>query len=124
MLSTVPFFSVPLKEDRPPVPKRPALPTSSVPPPISMVLMRFTLPPVRPYFADPVRSEMAKVPPRFRMPLPTLNLPELLQLVGVMFSVPPLTLAMPLALLLNVVGLTLIVPAVTLSVPLLVKVMG
>jgi len=38
------------------------------------------------------------------MPLLTLILPGLLQLVGTMFSVPPLTSAMPL--LVKVVGLT------------------
>ena len=77
VLSTVPFFSVPLKEDKPPVPKMPALPTFRLPEVLSSVPVIFTVPPVRVKLPNPA---VLNEPPRLRVPAARLNVPALFQL--------------------------------------------
>ena len=98
-LTTVPPVMLPVNEVRPPVPKIPPEPMSSVPE-LVMLPLTLTEPPVRLNVPSPPLSTL---PLMFSTVLgPTLNMPELLQLVA------------------DIV----IVPAVRLSVPVLVKLVG
>ena len=120
-LMSVPLAIVPVSELRPPAPKGPAEPISSVPPPSARFPVRLMLLP------DP----REKVPSDASVRLPvsvsvapgsTVVVPVLTRLVPERLKLPPWMLIVPV--LVQLVGLTLRAPAVTRNVPLLVRVVG
>ncbi len=94
----LPFLTMPVNELRPPAPNKPVPPTSNVAPVLSSVPLTDTVPPARPKWLAPASAAVAKVPPRFRLPLLTLIWPGLLQVVALRLSAPPFTLSVPLLL--------------------------
>ena len=123
LLTIVPLTRVPVSEERPPVPKAPAEPMSSVPPPRFRVPVRLTvLPAAR---VKLPRLATVTVPPRLNtVPVDSDSAPLLPRLVPLRVSVPPWAWMLPVALFVQLVGVTVRVPAVTRSVPLLVKLVG
>ena len=122
-LMSVPLAIVPVSELRPPAPKGPAEPISSVPPPRLSVPVRLTvLPAAR---VKVPRLATVTVPPRLNTePDDRDSAPLLPRLVPLRVSVPPCASMLPDALFVQLVGATLSVPAVTRNVPLLVRFVG